>query len=108
MTILVLVVLAILVISTPIMAASMRLEVYGYLLALKPLDFDGWTYYGKLLTEKGYYQRAHFALKQAIVIRPNHTEAWFQLSELYTMMELNDKAADALARAIESEVDFDK
>jgi tetratricopeptide (TPR) repeat protein len=108
MTVLVLVVLAILVVSMPIMAASMRLEVYGYLLALKPLDYEGWTYYGRLLTEKGYYQRAHYALKQAIAIRPHHTQAWFQLSELYSMMELDDKAADALARAIQSEVDFEK
>ncbi len=52
-------------------------------------------------------RRAHYALKKAIAIRPHHTQAWFQLSELYSMMELDDKAADALARAIESEVDFE-
>lgn len=95
------VIIFILVIIVPILfiIPSLHLEAVGYLLMLRPGDYDGWVYYAKALMARNRISRAHSVLEHAILLNPSKPQAWILLGNVYERMNLPDKAAFSYKQA---------
>jgi tetratricopeptide (TPR) repeat protein len=50
------------------------------------------------------YERAHFALSEAIKLRPDIGEAWRKLGDLFILMEMPTEAEEAYAHAFDADL----
>ena len=57
-----------------------------------------------LLTRKKDYERAHFALSEAIKLRPDIGEGWKKLGNLFTLMDMHREAEDAYSHAFNADL----
>ncbi|MHA2204858.1 MAG: tetratricopeptide repeat protein [Candidatus Thorarchaeota archaeon] len=96
--------LAGLIISLPFIVPRMLIDVIDHLLGLNPTDHEGWLYYGTLLIRSKDYERAHFALSEAIKLRPDIGEAWRKLGDLFILMEMPTEAEEAYAHAFDADL----
>jgi cytochrome c-type biogenesis protein CcmH/NrfG len=65
---------------------SIHLDMVGHVLQGRPDDIEGWVYYGDLLEKRGYDEAAAAAYRAAILLLPNHREAWFKLARVLTKL----------------------
>jgi tetratricopeptide (TPR) repeat protein len=71
----------------------------GYLLRARPDDYEGWTYYGHLLTRLHDYEFALFAFNKAVAIRPDYSKAWRKMGDLFMLMDDTESAIQAYRMA---------
>lgn len=100
-----LVVLVILVFAAalPYIFPTLMIQGVGFALNTRPGDHEGWTYYGELLAKAGNYDRAIHALKRAVLLRPDYSEAWQKLGDVYTILGDSEHAMEAYGLAIDGE-----
>ncbi len=79
----------------PFAVPPIHVETVGYLLGLRPDDYEAWTYYGDLLTKRGNYASAERALREALALRPDYNEAWRKLGNMYRKLDMAEQAEDA-------------
>ena len=87
--------------ATPLIFPSIFADTIGHFLAGRPDDFEGWTYYGQLLTRLHDYDTALYAFNRAVSIRPNYSKAWEKMGDLFLLMDEHDSANQAFRLARE-------
>ncbi|MHA1960024.1 MAG: hypothetical protein ACW99U_07325 [Candidatus Thorarchaeota archaeon] len=86
----------------PFVLPTLILEGFSYALSLRMEDYDGWVYYGQVLTKYGKHFRAYEALAQATRMRPDRPEAWQQMGDLFSRLGQYAAAEKAYKFADES------
>ena len=74
---------------------SILIDVIGQFIQLIPDDPEAWHYYGTLLDGAGYHLEALDALKKAVAISPNFSEAWKKMGDVLKTLGDMDKASEA-------------
>jgi cytochrome c-type biogenesis protein CcmH/NrfG len=87
MGILTVAVIFLIIAAVPFIFPGIFAETIGHLLGARPDDYEGWTYYGHLLTRLHDYDVALFALNRAVAIRPDYSKAWEKMGDLFMLMD---------------------
>ena len=87
--------------ATPLIFPNTFADTIGHFLAARPDDYEGWTYYGQLLTKLRDYETALYAFNRAVAIRPSYSKAWEKMGDLFLLMDEHDSANQAFRLARE-------
>lgn len=87
--------------AIPLIFPSIYADTIGHFLGARPDDYEGWTYYGQLLTRLKDYDFALFALNRAVAIRPDYSKAWEKMGDLFMQMDELENAKQAYRMAEE-------
>ncbi|TFG32882.1 hypothetical protein EU528_02090 [Candidatus Thorarchaeota archaeon] len=74
---------------------AIMVDIIGHLVQSRPDDYNGWCYYGTLLEGKGHLLEAYDALKKAVTLSPNYSEAWEKMGDVLTKLGDHEGAAEA-------------
>lgn len=85
--------------AVPLIFPGIYADTIGHFLAARPEDYEGWTYYGQLLTRLRDYNRALYALNRAVAIQPNYSKAWEKMGDLFLLMSEHENADQAYRMA---------
>jgi cytochrome c-type biogenesis protein CcmH/NrfG len=85
--------------ATPLIFPSIYADTIGHFLAARPDDYEGWTFYGQILTRLKDYDFALFAFNKAVAIRPNYSKAWEKMGDLFMLMDEHENANQAYRMA---------
>lgn len=75
----------ILVVIAPFIPSRV-LDMIGQLLQARPVDLEGWVYYGSLLEKRNYDEAAAATYRIAVRLQPNHRVVWRKLGEVLTRL----------------------
>lgn len=85
--------------ATPLIFPNIYADTIGHFLAARPDDYEGWTFYGQLLTRLKDYDFALFAFNKAVAIRPDYSKAWEKMGDLFMLMDETENANQAYRMA---------
>lgn len=85
--------------ATPLIFPSIYADTIGHFLAARPDDYEGWTFYGQILTRLKDYDTALFAFNKAVAIRPDYSSAWERMGDLFMLMDEPENAIQAYRMA---------
>ncbi|MHA2377846.1 MAG: tetratricopeptide repeat protein [Candidatus Thorarchaeota archaeon] len=89
--------------AAPFIFPTLMIDAVSYVLAKRPDDYDGWLYYGQLLAKAGRYEHAVHALVTAVTLRPDLSEAWEKLGDVYTILGESERATEAYRLAVDGD-----
>lgn len=87
--------------AAPLIFPSLMIDMVSHFLASRPDDYDGWLFYGGLLARARRYKDAADALVTAVTLRPDLSEAWEKLGDVYTILGDSKRASEAYRIAID-------
>lgn len=87
--------------ATPLIFPSLMIDMVSHFLASRPDDYDGWLFYGGILAKARRYEDAADALVTAVTLRPDLSEAWKKLGDVYTILGESKRATEAYRLAVD-------